>query len=178
MANGFSVSALAGKREFMELGGLEHTTGEQVFLLSTTHGAETHALAAAIATMRIYQRRAGGRAPVRQGARLRDGLERGRRAHGVSDYVQILGRPAASSTPPRRRRQAVTAVPDAAPAGVDPPRHAGDVAVVSYSPQRRGHRPTVEAFDGALAVYRRRWTTASTSTFAAAPSKLVYRAYN
>ena len=55
LANGFSVSALAGRREFMRLGGLDHHDRARVFLLSTTHGAETHALAAAIATMRVYQ---------------------------------------------------------------------------------------------------------------------------
>jgi glutamate-1-semialdehyde 2,1-aminomutase len=48
MANGFSVSALVGQREFMKLGGIEHNQ-ERVFLLSTTHGGETHSLAAAIA---------------------------------------------------------------------------------------------------------------------------------
>ena len=51
MANGFSVSALVGRREIMERGGLHHD-GERVFLLSTTHGAETHALAAALETMK------------------------------------------------------------------------------------------------------------------------------
>ena len=56
LANGFSVSALAGRREFMRLGGLDHHDRPRVFLLSTTHGAETHALAAAIATMQVYQR--------------------------------------------------------------------------------------------------------------------------
>ena len=56
MGNGFSSSALAGRREVMRLGGLEHPDQPRVFLLSTTHGAETHALAAAIATMRIYDR--------------------------------------------------------------------------------------------------------------------------
>ena len=38
--NGFSLSALAGRREIMELGGLR-TERERVFLLSTTHGGET-----------------------------------------------------------------------------------------------------------------------------------------
>ncbi len=55
MANGFAVSALVGRRDVMERGGLAHT-GERVFLLSTTHGAETHALAAAMETMKIYER--------------------------------------------------------------------------------------------------------------------------
>src|SRR5262245_10722311 len=50
LGNGFSVSALVGKREIMELGGLDHPK-DRVFLLSTTHGAETHALAAAQAVM-------------------------------------------------------------------------------------------------------------------------------
>ena len=53
IANGFSVSALVGKREIMELGGLDHDK-ERVFLMSTTHGAETHALAAAIAAPMLH----------------------------------------------------------------------------------------------------------------------------
>ena len=51
LANGFSLSALCGKREFMRLGSRERDE-DDVFLLSTTHGAEAPALAAAIATMR------------------------------------------------------------------------------------------------------------------------------
>ena len=51
MANGFSVSALVGQTEFMRLGGIEHDE-ERLFLLSTTHGGETHSLAAAIATIK------------------------------------------------------------------------------------------------------------------------------
>ena len=50
MGNGFSVSALTGQKEFMKLGGLDHDE-ERVFLLSTTHGGETHSLAAAIKTI-------------------------------------------------------------------------------------------------------------------------------
>ena len=45
MANGFALSALVGSRDIMELGGLNHDK-QRVFLLSTTHGAEHHALAA------------------------------------------------------------------------------------------------------------------------------------
>ncbi len=54
MANGFSVSALAGKREIMELGGIDHES-ERVFLLSTTHGGETHSIAAAIKTISLIK---------------------------------------------------------------------------------------------------------------------------
>ena len=54
MGNGFAISALAGKREIMRLGGLDHDQ-PRVFLLSTTHGAETHALAASLETFDIYR---------------------------------------------------------------------------------------------------------------------------
>ena len=40
MANGFSVSAICGKKEIMELGSITKKNEERVFLLSTTHGAE------------------------------------------------------------------------------------------------------------------------------------------
>ncbi len=55
MGNGFAISALAGKAEYMQLGGLIQTDHPRVFLLSTTHGAETHSLAAAMATIAIYR---------------------------------------------------------------------------------------------------------------------------
>ena len=61
----------------MERGGLTHRE-ERVFLLSTTHGAETHALAAAIETMKIYEREGVVAFLHRQGARLRAcGLRQG-----------------------------------------------------------------------------------------------------
>ena len=53
MGNGFPLSALAGKREFMELGGLQ-TDRERVFLLSTTHGPERGSLAAFRAVVKGY----------------------------------------------------------------------------------------------------------------------------
>jgi glutamate-1-semialdehyde 2,1-aminomutase len=41
---------LVGKRDIMEMGGLARGR-ERVFLLSCTHGAETHSLAASVATL-------------------------------------------------------------------------------------------------------------------------------
>ena len=52
MGNGFAISALAGRRDVMERGRARHPD-ERVFLLSTTHGAETHALAAAMAVIDV-----------------------------------------------------------------------------------------------------------------------------
>lgn len=54
VGNGFSVSFLAGKREIMELGAVIPGK-KKVFLISTTHGAETHGLAAAIRTIDILE---------------------------------------------------------------------------------------------------------------------------
>lgn len=55
MANGFSVAAVAGKREIMQLGSIEFIGEERVFLLSTTHGAEMSPLGAFIETYRILK---------------------------------------------------------------------------------------------------------------------------
>jgi len=92
MANGFSVSALVGKKELMELGGLHHDR-ERVFLLSTTHGAETHALAAAAETIRVYKREdVVGRLHA-QGERLRSGIGKSIQEIGIGDFFQVIGRP-------------------------------------------------------------------------------------
>jgi glutamate-1-semialdehyde 2,1-aminomutase len=91
ISNGFALSALAGKRDVMERGGLRHTQ-ERVFLLSTTHGAETHSLAAGIATMRVYQSEPVIETLYRQGERLRIGFEEAVRRHGVGDYLKVFGR--------------------------------------------------------------------------------------
>ena len=57
MANGFSVSALTGKREFMEIGGIKKIGAERVFLTSSTHGAEMSSLGAFIATIDFYKKK-------------------------------------------------------------------------------------------------------------------------
>ncbi len=76
----------------MRLGGLDHLDRPRVFLLSTTHGAETHALAAAIATMRVYQNEPVIEHLTRQGERLREQAEAVIRHHRLEDYVSIIGR--------------------------------------------------------------------------------------
>ena len=55
MANGHSVCALTGRRDIMELGGIDHDK-PRVFLSSTTHGAEIPELAAMMATLDIFER--------------------------------------------------------------------------------------------------------------------------
>lgn len=56
MANGFSVAAVAGKRDIMKLGSIEFDGQERLFLLSTTHGAEMCGLGAFVKTVEMIQR--------------------------------------------------------------------------------------------------------------------------
>ncbi|MBW9210772.1 glutamate-1-semialdehyde 2,1-aminomutase [Mumia sp. zg.B21] len=92
MGNGFAVSALAGRREVMERGGLA-TSDPRVFLLSTTHGGETHALAAARAVMRICRRDGVAARLDAVGRRLRTLVEEVTASEGVADRVVVRGRP-------------------------------------------------------------------------------------
>ncbi len=91
MGNGFPVSALAGRREFMELGGLR-TDRERVFLLSTTHGPETGSLAAFRAVVKAY----ATDDPIGQmesaGRLLLSSAEAAIREAGLGDYLQLIGR--------------------------------------------------------------------------------------
>lgn len=91
LANGFAVSALAGRRELMRLGGLDHDR-ERVFLLSTTHGAQTHELAAAIATMRFYREHPVIETLQARGQRLREGVTQASAALGLGRQVGVVSR--------------------------------------------------------------------------------------
>jgi glutamate-1-semialdehyde 2,1-aminomutase len=92
MGNGFAIAALCGKREIMRLGGLDHDQ-PRVFLLSTTHGAETHALAASLETIRIYQEQPVIEFLWKQGAKLRAGVNEAVARHGLADHFELAGHP-------------------------------------------------------------------------------------
>jgi len=92
MANGFSLSALAGKRDLMELGGLRQRDRSRVFLLSTTHGAETPALAAGMETMRVYRDEPVTERLEAAGERLRRGIETAVIERGLQEHVTLMGR--------------------------------------------------------------------------------------
>ncbi|GHG19101.1 MULTISPECIES: glutamate-1-semialdehyde 2,1-aminomutase [Streptomyces] len=92
LGNGFAVSALAGRRALMERGGLRHS-GDRVFLLSTTHGAETHALAAAMAVQRTYVEEGVTARLHALGERLAAGVRAAAASMGVADHVVVRGRP-------------------------------------------------------------------------------------
>lgn len=92
MGNGFAISALMGKREIMRLGGLDHEQA-RVFLLSTTHGAETHALAASLETIRIFRERGVIEFLWAQGERLRALVNLSIAENRLDGFFELLGRP-------------------------------------------------------------------------------------
>jgi glutamate-1-semialdehyde 2,1-aminomutase len=155
LANGFSVSALAGKRKFMRLGGFDHDL-ERVFLLSTTHGAETHGLAAAMATMRVYRDEPVIETLWSRGERLASGLKAAASSAGVADHVPILGPPCClvfgsrdeTGQPSQPFRTLL--MQELIERGI-----LATSLVVNYSHSEADIDRTVEAFEGAFAVYRR-----------------------
>ncbi|MCF2128238.1 glutamate-1-semialdehyde 2,1-aminomutase [Strepomyces sp. STD 3.1] len=91
LGNGCAVSALAGRRDLMEWGGLRHS-GDRVFLLSTTHGAETHSLAAAMAVQSTYVEEGVTARLHALGERLAAGVRDVAAGMGVADHVVVRGR--------------------------------------------------------------------------------------
>jgi glutamate-1-semialdehyde 2,1-aminomutase len=91
LGNGFAVAALAGRRELMERGGLRDSQ-ERVFLLSTTHGAETHSLAAAVAVLETYVQEGITEQLHTLGERLAAGVREAADGMGVGDHVLVRGR--------------------------------------------------------------------------------------
>jgi glutamate-1-semialdehyde 2,1-aminomutase len=92
LGNGFSVAALAGKRELMDLGGIRHDK-QRVFLLSLTNGAESGPLAAAMEIMRIYQNEPVIEHIWEQGERLCAAVRKSSEEHGLQGHVDVLGKP-------------------------------------------------------------------------------------
>jgi glutamate-1-semialdehyde 2,1-aminomutase len=90
MANGFSVAALVGRRELLELGGLEHNK-PRVFLLSTTNGAETHALAAALKSIEIQTDGSVSEHIWHIGKQLMNGFNQITQKFGLEKYLSMEG---------------------------------------------------------------------------------------
>lgn len=178
IANGFSLGALAGRREIMDRGGIRHAH-ERVFLLSTTHGAETHALAAAIATMQVYRSEPVVETMYRQGQRLSAGVNAAIARHDVEGFVEVMGRPCnlvfATRGPDRQPSQPYRTLflQELVRRGVLAPSF-----VVSYSHRDEDIDRTIDAVDGALEVYRRALSDGVEPYLVGRPVKPVFRTHN
>jgi glutamate-1-semialdehyde 2,1-aminomutase len=174
MANGFSVSALCGKRELMQLGSRQRDE-DDVFLLSTTHGAETPSLAAAIRTMEIYRNEPVVEHLDRQGGRLAEGVRAAARRHGVDRHFEVMGRPCnllyatrdVDGRPSQHYRTLF--LQEIIARGVLAPSF-----VVSYSHADSDIDRTIEAVDGALQVYARALEDGVDRYLVGPPSRAVF----
>lgn len=175
MANGFALSALAGRRDLMRLGGYDHDQ-ERVFLLSTTHGAETHALAAGHAAMGVYRDQPVIEHLYRQGERLRAGVAEAARHAGVEHQVECLGRSCCLLYTTRdqegKPNQAFRALflQELIKRGVLAPSF-----VVSFSHSDRDIDQTVQAVAEALDVYRKALEDGVERYLVGLPLKPVFR---
>lgn len=93
ISNGYAATALTGKGSIMRLGGLEPDGARKLFLLSTTHGAESSGLAAMIATLEIFRDGSVVAENWRRGEALRQRLDAVTSRHGLEEHVAIKGYP-------------------------------------------------------------------------------------
>jgi glutamate-1-semialdehyde 2,1-aminomutase len=178
LGNGFAIAALVGKREVMELGGLEHDR-PRVFLLSTTHGAETHALAASLETIRIYRERDVVAFLWKQGQRLRDLVNRSIVENRLEGAFEVIGRPCnlifATRDRDHKPSQAFRTLfmQELIRHGIVAPSF-----VVSFSHSDADIERTAEAVDAAHRVYRKALDEGVEKYLEGRPVKPVFREYN
>jgi len=178
MGNGFAISALMGKREIMRLGGLEHEQA-RVFLLSTTHGAETHALAASLETIRIFRERGVIEFLWAQGERLRALVNLSMAENRLDGFFELLGRPCnlvfGTLDQDHNRSQAFRTLfmQELIKRGVIAPSF-----VVSFSHSDADIDRTAEAVYEAHAIYRKALDEGIEKYLEARPVKPVNRGYN
>lgn len=91
IANGFSLAALAGKREIMELAGIDKPGRERTFLLSSTHGAEMSSLAAFMATADICESENVSDYLWQYGSKLKQMINSTAKAYGLASYISAEG---------------------------------------------------------------------------------------
>jgi glutamate-1-semialdehyde aminotransferase len=89
IANGFSFCALTGKKEVMELGSINRKGKEKVFLISTTHGGETHAIGAGLATIQFFKENNAIEKMHQTGKMIIDGAKQILKELGLEDCIQV-----------------------------------------------------------------------------------------
>ncbi len=178
MGNGFSVSALVGKREFMQLGGLDHDK-ERVFLMSTTHGAESHGLAAALETMNIYEKEPVVETLWQKGERLTSGLRKSIDEYKLGDYFSLMGRPCCLGYGTRDHEKKPSQpfrtllLQEIINRGILAPS-----LVVSYSHSDADIDKTIDIFHDAFQVYRKALDEGIEKYLIGRPVKPVWRRFN
>lgn len=178
LGNGFSIAALAGKRNIMKLGGLDHDL-ERVFLLSLTHGAENQNLAAALQVMRIYRQEPVVERLWRCGERLAAGFNKSIEEFQLHGYFGLIGRPCClvyftrdqDKNPSQPFRTLF--LQEIIKHGVLAPSF-----IVSYAHEDKDIDRTVEAVHEALRIYKKALHEGIEKYLTGYPVKPVFRKFN
>ena len=93
IANGFSCCALTGRKEIMDLGGIRREGQRKLFLISTTHGAESTGLAAMLATIAEFKEKDMIASNWVRGESLRNALQASIQRYGLDKYLSVVGYP-------------------------------------------------------------------------------------
>jgi glutamate-1-semialdehyde 2,1-aminomutase len=179
MANGFSLAAVTGKREFMRVGSIDEPGMERVFLLSSTHGGEMPALGAFLAATKINEDEDVPAHLWDYGTRFRAGWRGLAATHGLADHLTLEGpavalnyvtRDAANLPSPAMR---TLLAQEMLKRGVMMPwlsfsQAHGDVELAQ----------TLEALDGAMAVYKQALDNGPEGLLQGAAVKPVFRSHN
>ena len=91
MANGYSVSAVVGKKKFMKLGSIEEKGKKRLFLLSSTHGAEMSSLGAMIATIKFLKEKKVSEKIWDYGVEMKNSFNKLSKQFGLEKYLYIDG---------------------------------------------------------------------------------------
>ncbi|MDO1445138.1 glutamate-1-semialdehyde 2,1-aminomutase [Rhodocytophaga aerolata] len=89
IANGYSFCALTGTKEVMELGGIRKKGAQKLFLTSTTHGGETHVIAAGLATIEVFEKENVVAHNHTIGNEFLKLNQEALSKHGLHEYIQI-----------------------------------------------------------------------------------------
>ena len=180
IGNGFSFCALTGRADIMDLGGIQQAGAPRVFLMSTTNGAEAHALAAGQAVLETYQTQ-----PVlaHQGRLVRDvaaGMRAAVRAAKLEGVIDVH----------ESSWRVVTVYRDAAGAVSLPLRTLMLQEMIGrgilfqglflpcFAHTDEDVRAVLSAFEQSCAVYREALTSGVEPLLVGSPTRPVFRKYN
>lgn len=179
MANGFSLAAVGGRREVMEVGAIDRPGMERTFLLSTTHGGEMPALGAFLAAARINRERDVPGHLWRYGGQLRDAMRAAARRHGLEAQFTVEG-PAVALNYVTRDRDGAPSMKLRTLFAQEMLKRGVMMPWIAFS---RAHGPaelalTEEALDGALAIYRAALDDGPDAHLVGPEIKPVFRTHN
>lgn len=179
LGNGFSVAAVVGKKEVMELGGINHDK-ERVFLLSTTHGAETHSIAAAIANIKELKEKDVIDHLWSIGKSLQDGIKQLIHEMKLEKYLEVVGYPCRPSLVYKESNEGTALelntlfLQELFKQGVFM-----QIIAITYSHSKKEVTETLRAMDKAFAVCHKAIKSGSIKDFINGPTiKPVFRKYN